>query len=310
MTRKIVAGQSLTEYGLIAVLVSVVSISALVMLGQSLSQAAQNMLIASQKPSTTSGQTASGQPASGQTSSTTPASSGAPAAPSKPAAPSTPAATTASGTTIKLADGTIIQLSNYPPDVAKTVQTAGVNGATNILADNITKIAQQLAQSGEITPVQESQLISLSNQAHTMADIEKMVENTLKKNPDKTTLMTTPVTFNNKTYKHIGDLVNEIAILDASGGTGSQLGAFNTLLSQINNSGALADPTLKQLINGLSSNIQTLADQTENTFWDVTNNGLPANQFVSTIASQTTTTDAANICTSGNGTDSGVSCAP
>jgi hypothetical protein len=190
----------------------------------------------------------------------------------------------------------------------KNIQTTGVNGTTNVLADTITSISQQLVQRDQITPAQESQLISLANQAHTLADIEKMVESALQKNPDKATLLTTPVTFNGKVYPHIGYLVNEIGILDTSFTKGSQLSTFSTLLAQINNSGAITDPALNQLVNGLASNVQNLADQTENTFWDVTNYGLSPSAFLSTVASRTTAGDAAGICTTGQGTDNGRGC--
>lgn len=273
-------GQAFSEYGLIAALIVVASISALAMLGNTLNQKMGGILSAPP--------------------------------PVKIAANPAPSAGTGnalnSGVTIKLASGTILYLDPYPTDVSKSVQTAGVNGATDILADSIASIAHQLVQKGDITPAQESQLIALANQAHTIADIEKMVENALKKNPDKATLMTTPVTFNNTNYTHIGDLTNEIGILTDSQAAGGQLNRFNTLLAQINSSGALADPALSQLVNGLASNVQNLADQTENTFWDVTNNGLSPSAFLSTVASKTTNEDAAGICTTGQGTDNGVSC--
>lgn len=280
-------GQAISEYCLIGALIAVTSITALTMLGSNLSLSMDSMLSAPPKVS-------------------------------KEANPSlVPNASDAgnfrnpgpsNGITIILQSGRTLHLDNYPMNVAKSVQTAGVNGATRIMADNIISIAHQLVQSGEISPVQESQLISLANQAHNLAEIEKMVESTLQKNLDKTTLMTTSVTFNNTTYTHIGDLVNEIGILDDSQTAGGQLANFNTLLAQINSSGAIADPVLNQLVNGLASNVQNLADQTENIFWDVTNNGLPPSAFSSTVASKTTTEDAASICTTGQGTDNGISC--
>ncbi|MDF3055508.1 MAG: hypothetical protein K0Q74_1415 [Gammaproteobacteria bacterium] len=279
-------GQALSEYCLIGALIAVTSITALTMLGSNLSLSIDSMLSAPPKVSKEANPSLA--PNSSDTGFLNPGPS--------------------NGITIILQSGRTLHLDNYPMNVAKSVQTAGVNGATRIMADNIISIAHQLVQSGEISPVQESQLISLANQAHTLAEIEKMAESTLQKNLDKTTLMTTSVTFNNTTYTHIGDLVNEIGILDDFQTAGGQLANFNTLLAQINSSGAIADPVLNQLVNGLASNVQNLADQTENTFWDVTNNGLSPSAFSSTVASKTTTEDAASICTTGQGTDNGISC--
>ena len=146
-------GQSLTEYAVIGALVGIAGIVALVVMGNTLNNTFGNML--GKNAQNLAGTGKAPVPVIGATSGYT-------------------VLTANGGAAITLSDGTVLNLSNYLGDPAATVQTAGANGTTDILASSLSEIANQLLAQGKITATQANWLQKLANEGHLIADSEKL----------------------------------------------------------------------------------------------------------------------------------------
>ncbi|MBY0403373.1 MAG: hypothetical protein K2X66_05710 [Cyanobacteria bacterium] len=76
-----------------------------------------------------------------------------------------------------LADGTKIQLKNYPTNMKALVDVLGPSGTTEILADALAELAHQLQQKGKIPPDQANKLEDLANSGHRWANDVSFFEN-------------------------------------------------------------------------------------------------------------------------------------
>jgi Flp pilus assembly pilin Flp len=76
-----------------------------------------------------------------------------------------------------LADGTKIQLKNYPTNMKALVDVLGPSGTTEILADALAEMAHQLQQKGKIPPDQANKLENLANSGHRWANDVSFFEN-------------------------------------------------------------------------------------------------------------------------------------
>jgi len=243
---------------------------------------------------------------------------------------------------IRLSDGTIINLGNYPTNLGKTVETTGVNGTTDILASTIEQFAKSLADQGKITPNQSSLLKDLANKAHGIAATQKFIENMIK-TPGMTaqTLSETPLTYNSGTYDNVWSVaLGRVGMCDpgvvancgaSSSEYGGQAGTSSLILSgdgkywgedtaaflqvyeSVKASGMMTDPTISSFVGQLVGNVTTLADTFESNVLTTTNPGYTTDNsqitdFDKNVASQLTDINGVAICTTGSGTDSGVHC--
>lgn len=201
----------------------------------------------------------------------------------------------------------------------QSVQTAGVNGATSMLANEITQLAQQQLAGGTINQAQYNSLIGLSNEGHRLASALGLIEDAFshggRQDPyDKI------VRFDGKTVR-VGELANDIGFGDrrtpmptdplrasyrASGVLKQFLGAYQDSLT----SGALNDPAIKQQIGMLASEIVTASHSLDMALYDYDDDKIKARDITNQAASQLTNLNSIVICQTGNGTDSGHQCQP
>src|SRR5262249_30939476 len=153
--------------------------------------------------------------------------------------------------------------------ISQTVSTAGANGTTDILSDQITSAAQQLLSAGNITQDQYNSLISLANQGHGLATIERNIETAAIGS-------TSEQDFENKLSQLAGvpatnyGMTQYVVQLGYNTGVGS-IGAISNPLdpssgeaataqflnaySAAQQSGAMSDPAVQQLVSGLATQI-------------------------------------------------------
>jgi hypothetical protein len=296
MTRQ--AGQSLTEYVVIGVIVLGVCAMAVWFLGHSLGARYTSMVSYTKSPALTV---------------TSPAKGAGGAGASVP---------TGSSVNVALSNGKTLSLPSYPTNLGSQIITVGANGATNVLSDNLMNTAKQLLASGKIDETQYNNLVALANQGHQIASIEKAVEDSIAHlPPGQKFSLDMPITWNGQQVT-AGELYNRISYfyisdpdLEAKGylndkaDAGSDIQQLIALYQISLDSGALSDPAVNSLVTDLSSKIATLGNDFSSAM-NALNQGqlTPDNMNASVAASFTSHTDSSGICTAGASTDTGIHC--
>lgn len=227
-------GVSLTEYALIFSLVSMVSLPVLLKLGHELSGSFHSMLSTSEE----TGNASAMGPVNIQTASI-------------PSLETFPAST---------AHNNIPALQDMPPllspsDLTSSVQTAGVNGTTTLLADSLLTLSSELLEEGAIDKKMYNAIVALANQGHTLAQIEASIEIAAKAagNGGGSAFDRTKAEWNGKTYSG----PELVAMLN---GTGPDIKEFQNLRNKVLNDKSITDPAVKSALAQLSANILNIAD--------------------------------------------------
>lgn len=237
------------------------------------------------------------------------------------------------------AKGTMITLNSALSNpLDKNISTLGANGTTAMLADSLSNVAKQLLDSGDISQTQYNVLIQLSNAGHTQAQLQTVIEQAMKNMPQGeapyTYMANTQVTLNGKTSS-LYDIWNTLSYGAPNGGYRyfpatdtaintlptdllhppssnvlSSLSAFLDVYHQAESSGALSDPAVAQVVSSLSTQIALSSDTLMQAVGEVYLGHSSAGQIPSLEVSVATNMNSAGICTTGNGTDSGVQCSP
>lgn len=232
---------------------------------------------------------------------------------------------------IQLEDGTIVRLDKYPKDLGKLVETEGTNGTTEILLENLRTVAQQLLEQGKITQQQYNEFETLANQGHRIADIEQTLElSASRSGSDIQSFMKTSLEFGGSTYTNPYDLAVTIdtndlpslknddlfnflsrkgfAVSPNEAGAGPEIVSFLETYRSLDRNGALTDPALEKVVMSLTEQIRLIADHTTNNLDILINNHGDLGQLNTAVASSTSHSYSANICSSGGGRDSGIHC--
>jgi hypothetical protein len=246
---------------------------------------------------------------------------------------------------ITLADGKTIELDNYPTDIKSLVETLGPNGTTDLLVDTLQQLAQKLLAKGEITQDQANQLSNLANSGHNLARFQAFFEDAAAKSGNDSKAFAKIVKplaehelANIKYAKDIDPSVldtfgikpfsasfvydaNGNVIKDAQGNyvsTDQTLGPsryspevadFVNTFGKAQQSGALQDKVVRNLVTSLSQNIYFLG---HTSYGVATQIAVPQFQLSPTQFNQKVAEpihkDSANICATGGGKDSGIYC--
>lgn len=295
-------GQSLNEYALITALVVIVSIPAFTLFGRNVQNQFTSMnMVKSPTISILN-------PPSDKT------------APSDPTAP--PSAVTPQ------APGNTSFTNPSFKEIASSVQTAGANGATNLLANSIEQIAKQQLADGKITQNQYNQLAALANQGHRLADMEALIE-TAAKDPKipNNQLFDQDVMFEGKstTLKNLFDNIGFTQKYSAgllsnpleSGPLASpETKVFIDLYNQAIASGALSDPAASNQVKLLASQIATISDTLVFAAQDREDSTISTSDVTQNMVSRLNSYNGSNItnenskgiCTVGNGSDADGKC--
>jgi len=293
------AGTTSTEFGLVCCLIAGISLLSLTMLGHSIS----DLL---------------GQASGSSSPKSMPADLLAPKYSATNAGGKPFPYTTSQGTTINVNP----TLEN---NLGRVVLTTGVNGATNILADTLKSIADQLKASGEINSTQYNALIGLANSGHNLASVEATFEGIVASSPNASAMSTSmgqnpslsetdasgnPTGWYVLGFHHGGEpnpltIANPMDASQALPATKEFLDAYQT----VSDSGALSDPKVKSIIDSLASDISYMSQLVGAGTGQVSYGQIPPDQLTSTIAAQLTHQDSGGICTVGSGSDSGTQCA-
>ncbi len=190
------------------------------------------------------------------------------------------------------------------------VSVMGVNGSSSLVADQITALAHKLLDEGKITEAQANLFYNLANQGHSMASIEKIIEDGIHTHTD-------PVMYNGKSV-WVGELTQE---LGWRGPAGSQktiddmppgnespqmlslLNAYKALAA----SGALSSPGTQELTMKLTTDIANMSEAMEDTVAK-TSTTLTAAAMDAELGSRLSDQKSSIICTQGKGADSGTHC--
>ncbi len=215
--------------------------------------------------------------------------------------------------------GTVINLMVYPQNLSSSIMTSGAHGTTDLLADTIISLAQQLLAAKEISQTGYDSLMALANQGHRIASIEKLQEDVAASASSPQQYANTLIQFEGKTYTP-DTLMNLIGYNNNSMDPNAvqnpltdptadpEIQTLQTLYQEAVQSGVLNDPVVAQVVENLAGQIGSLSDDTNIAVATITENaGAPKNmeQTVSSIAANN---HSASICTIGSSKDSGVKC--
>jgi hypothetical protein len=309
-------GQGLNEYGLVGIILIALVLPAIIWLSHALKNNIQGWSDGmAYKPRVVSPVTPSTGVSSGQQNNVAIA-----LPPSRPAGPS-------------------LSLPVYPPplmniEVAQPllqrVTTLGANGATTIAADKIIAVARELKAQGKITDAQYNLLMKLANQGHRLGAIEKLIEDVGMDATNIRTYNFTTVTFEGRRYtvEELGDLIGYRPpsgskysssgrayttmprdLLNPAYGAQRESQAFIDLYSQVERSGVLSDPTVKQIISQLSSEIIFLSEAVDQAKGLAFAAGdINPGDIQASVVSTVTHANSAQICATGNGKDTNNYC--
>ena len=306
-----IPGQSLTEVALAGSLIGLVSISALVLLGHH----TQGLLQGASDITTSTSDLL--QPIQGNVA----------VAGSNPVTLPMPSPVVAPGIVPIDVSATASQ------DMNSMIQTAGANGATTLLADNIETLAKQNLDSGEINQDQYNQLIALAKQGHHMASIQAAVEAlTNDPNVNASTYNNTLITVDGKTAtvvdfaKSIGfNLPSGVPLADVLQGSSVANAETASFIKLYNSATANLSPAMKDQMKTLGTDILILSDTVAaasdyRTYDAVTAADMMGhmqdrinyygNPVIINDNATATHADSSQICTAGNGSDSGQTCTP
>jgi hypothetical protein len=213
-----VPGQSLNEYGIAFALIVVVAIAGLVTLGNRSNQMlTQSNQVLFDNPGGGSGSARQmagllgGRPAPGLTQ-----------------------------VQLRMADGTLLTLDNYPANLSKSIETVGGNGTTQLLLANLRSLAKQLVDQGKISQDEYNRMEALANQGHRLASIQKLLENAARSAPDLNAFQNTSLVFEGKIYDHPYDLAGLIDVNNESEWKNPEL------VNYLNSKGFTVSPKLNE----------------------------------------------------------------
>lgn len=313
------SGQGLSEYTLIGTLITLSAIVAIGLTGGKLADVFRNLkgdlshhieqaktdrVVVASLPVTTGG--------------ATPNIAAPPALPPQSTQTASPPSSTpvSKGLRLTTKSGATLELANYPNDIAKSVYTAGANGTTTILANSIQMIADAQLASGAISPSQYNSLIALANKGHELANIQAAMESaaqssrsfssaTMTVNGKKMSIEDLSLEIGFRNYDYNGILPSNPLSEPAYG----EVQKFITLYQTVVKNGSLNDPTVKAIVTDASTQIMLITEAVNQTGYQLYNNYINSSAFLQNTASTLIHNNAATICTSGNGTDSGIQCA-
>lgn len=226
-----------------------------------------------------------------------------------------------------------------PSQVIKSLQVAGVNGATQELLATLEQRARALKSNGDINEEQYNLLMQLANHGHDLAASQKALEDALRQGRST-------VLYNGKTYQltefmsmHGFDQdisQSDIWALDPFDTSSPVFKSFAESYQQIKESGVFLDSNVKQQVSELVLQIASMEDAFSWAMDDVMNSGgasslsqnynlimsetiknfqtntqgAPISEPVESVAtaSQFTDQSSAKICSTGGGTDTGTHC--
>lgn len=292
-------GQSLTEYSLAIGTVALSSIFALLLLSNNMKSQYSSMI-----------------PAYGNTLAVT-----SPATLSvQPITPSSPSANK---------NTALITPVSSLADTQAQLEVTGANGTTKALLNDLQVQVQQWLASGKITDDQANTLTILANQGHQVAEAEKALEDAVAQGAEQ-------ISFKGNTYpvqqfaKQLGisppDAVWTLSPQYAEPLMAPFMNQYQTVLQ----SGALTDPDIKTYITSLSYQIVGIGDAFSWSFDRLSSSGSTpiSSTTLSTDIAQTflmdmqgtpltkgagsaqTHNNAAKICATGSGEDTGKHCDP
>jgi hypothetical protein len=211
-----------------------------------------------------------------------------------------------------------------------------------MLANTMQQTADQLLAEGKITQAQYGLFTDLANQGHAMGAIEQQIEAISASSKDYNQFLTqaqqTTITYKTadgssastdlssfftnsaSSPPSIYDPITAVSYADFG------MNYFNNLYNQLQNSGALNDPVLENLVQTLSNQIVHVGISVDGSVQNVVlQNAQPSeldevlswyysnysDDALTSTASNTTHVDSAVICTSGGGLDpAGTHCLP
>lgn len=334
MTQRKASGQTLSEYGIIGVLLALIAVVPLTMLGGNIGQLFEGLM-----PK--------------RASLPVPQVAGTPSAAGNLLGGASNGSTAGTGTLkITLTSGKEITLENYPTDLPKSIETAGTNGTTRLMADSMKALVDELLAAGEISPQEAQKLTVLANAGHALAEAQRQVEDGYASAGwDFGQTDTVAVTVGGKNFPSLTQAADDLFVLytadddagmwaaiesgDYAGamqavsdsytswnGAGKLMTPFMAAYKDALDSGALSNPAANQVVSELSAKILMMSQSmgwaqlevaelaeagTKPSNELLTGNILsymPNNMEVSTQ----THVNSGGICTTGNGTDSGVHC--
>jgi hypothetical protein len=233
------------------------------------------------------------------------------------------AANGAAGSNVGL---TAAQLALLQQSLADKVQTSGANGATELLAQQLSSTASLLLAEGKISSSQYDILMQLSNQGHQIAQIESLVSNAIAAaGGDTTTLNNMTIYFNGQSYT-VPQLAGTIGVITLKPGDFTntsilsmsptdplmepELGKFISLYNQATSSGALSDPVAQATVTSAAQQIGNLGEVVENSLDQIKLGEVsPTAAAVETADSSAASgMDSSAVCLTGNFQDNGVLC--
>jgi hypothetical protein len=323
-------GNALAEYALPTSLIALAILPLLPALVTNIGQMVQNTLLNSN--------------IAGSAINVTPFSNAATGGGASTSGASNKAITTSEAVSVTLDDGStsVIDTSNLSANnLAKLIETTGVNGMTTALANYLEQLAQQLVKAGDITQEQANELIILAQRGYEIANAQSALESFIDQHPGGD-FYASPITYNGVTYSNIynfnqAHLNNGTSWKDMSQslnigqsnddtGMGKEISAFMSQFRAAANGPAMSNPNVFKLVNQLSANIVGSANSQHVAVYSLflkngggnatpylTEVGADANftspsQINGLMASLVTQTNSNGICSAGNGASTGGTC--
>ncbi|WP_303674138.1 hypothetical protein [Vampirovibrio chlorellavorus] len=218
--------------------------------------------------------------------------------------------------------GTVITLPSTVNNMEKSIETLGANGTTAVLVKSLEELIKQLVENRELNRTQSQSLIYLANSGHALAKMHKLTEDAIANTstieeyrfviesiPALVDLTEEGYHMHNIGcyYPHELDPLQPNAELQLFGVTGDFLRAYQKAVS----SGALDDPAVRLVVEALTRKISNLSTVASHTFESLAHNEISHSEVSGFIAENIAKThdSSAQICTTGNGQDSGTQCA-
>jgi hypothetical protein len=220
----------------------------------------------------------------------------------------------------------------------REVETAGGSGVSEKLLSALRRTAQQLRAEGKINDAQLAELLALADRGHTLAQIQRLIERQAQEGSGpENEFNKERVSLDGFGSRPISNYTGMLLVTNDSTGGPDVYAPFSEVSSSMReqfnlpshltkvgrplfdfiqqfevalNQGALRDSDAREVVSALSQDILTLSIQTGNTASGVYYGGQDRSQFTQMQAARLTDLKSAQICSVGNGNDTGLDCQP